>query len=99
MAAPMIPPADAPSFLEACGWAGARIEPDAHPGIGGVIPADVRPGPLKVETQPARGRHRRRVRVDRAQEVELLLRDVARDADGEAGAGERVAVHQAGRQA
>ena len=27
MAAPMIPPADAPRFLEACGWAGARIEP------------------------------------------------------------------------
>ena len=27
MVAPMIPPADAPRFLEACGWAGARIEP------------------------------------------------------------------------
>ncbi len=27
MAAPMIPPSDAPRFLEACGWAGARIEP------------------------------------------------------------------------
>ena len=27
MAAPMIPPADAPRFLEACGWSGARIEP------------------------------------------------------------------------
>ena len=27
MAAPMIPPADAPRFLEACGWGGARIEP------------------------------------------------------------------------
>jgi len=27
MAAPMTPPADAPRFLDACGWAGARIEP------------------------------------------------------------------------
>ena len=27
MAAPMIPPAHAPRFLAACGWAGARIEP------------------------------------------------------------------------
>src|SRR5688572_16460986 len=27
MAAPMIPPADAPQFLAACGWAGATIEP------------------------------------------------------------------------
>lgn len=27
MAAPMIPPAHAPQFLAACGWAGARIEP------------------------------------------------------------------------
>ena len=27
MASPMIPPADAPRFLAACGWAGARIEP------------------------------------------------------------------------
>ena len=27
MAAPMIPPAHAPQFLDACGWAGARIEP------------------------------------------------------------------------
>ena len=27
MAAPMIPPAEAPRFLEACGWSGARIEP------------------------------------------------------------------------
>jgi aminoglycoside/choline kinase family phosphotransferase len=27
MAAHMIPPAHAPQFLEACGWAGARIEP------------------------------------------------------------------------
>ncbi len=27
MAAPMIPPAAAPSFLASCGWAGARIEP------------------------------------------------------------------------
>ena len=27
MASPMIPPADAPRFLESCGWAGARIEP------------------------------------------------------------------------
>ena len=27
MAPAMIPPADAPSFLEACGWGGARIEP------------------------------------------------------------------------
>src|SRR5919107_538379 len=27
MASPMMPPADAPSFLATCGWAGARIEP------------------------------------------------------------------------
>ena len=27
MAAPMIPPAAAPSFLASCGWEGARIEP------------------------------------------------------------------------
>lgn len=27
MASPMIPPAYAPRFLDACGWAGARIEP------------------------------------------------------------------------
>jgi aminoglycoside/choline kinase family phosphotransferase len=27
MASPMIPPADAPRFLESCGWSGARIEP------------------------------------------------------------------------
>ncbi len=27
MAATMIPPADAPRFLETCGWSGARIEP------------------------------------------------------------------------
>ena len=27
MASPMIPPADAPRFLAACGWAGAMIEP------------------------------------------------------------------------
>ena len=27
MASPMIPPAEAPRFLESCGWSGARIEP------------------------------------------------------------------------
>jgi aminoglycoside/choline kinase family phosphotransferase len=27
MATPMIPPPDAPQFLQSCGWAGARIEP------------------------------------------------------------------------
>ena len=37
--------------------------------------------------------------VDLAQEVGLLLGDVARDADGDAGTGEWMTVHQVGRQA